>query len=109
VATVTKALAAHFVILKTIRKHHSTWKNLVEWCAGLPEDSPGKAQASTRCSEYARTVWEHVATLGELGIDKEVSAFLVEELYEISNAVGRSIGMRTADHDKLMKDLGGNT
>ena len=101
-------LAAHFVILKIIRKYYATWKNLVEWRDGLPDDLPGKVQASTRCAEYARTIWEHVVTLSELNIAKEVRAFLVEELSTPVNEVGRTIGMRTADHDKLMKELGGN-
>lgn len=100
-------LAAHFVLLKVIRKHYSTWKNLVEWRDGLSDDLPGKAQASTRCSEYARTIWEHVATLSEMDITKEVRVFLVDELSALANEVGRSIGMRTADHDKLMRELGG--
>lgn len=100
-------LAAHFVLLKVIRKHYATWKNLVEWHDGLPDNLPGKAQASSRCAEYARTVWKHVATLSELDITKEVRAFLVEELSTLSNEVGRTIGMRTADHNKLISELSG--
>ena len=46
-------LAAHFVILKIIRKHYSTWKNLVEWHDGLPDDLSGKDK--NRLGSWAST------------------------------------------------------